>query len=28
VQTFSMVGHIEDFIVTEGHMLVLHIIHL
>jgi len=23
-----MVGHIEDFIVTEGHMLVLHIIHL
>jgi len=27
-QTFSTEGHIEDFIATEGRMLVLHILHL
>jgi len=27
-QTFSTEGHIEDFIATEGRMLVLYILHL
>jgi len=27
-QTFSTDGHIEDFIATEGRMLVLHVLHL
>jgi len=27
-QTFSMEGHIEDFIATEGRMLVLHVLQL